>query len=148
MPIRITFVRQWRGYDRVVWIDIAKFNAAWRRERGFYLRLNSPNRTASWIVRLNFRKIPMPHVYVGEGGEVSFTDGRHRFAWFRDHGIKAIPVTVPTKKYAEIARRFYGSRRRRVRLPKAVFREAILQVAKEDERRAQLEASWAAHITA
>jgi hypothetical protein len=142
MSIRITFTRQWGGYDRVVWIDVAKFNAAWRRERRYYLRLNSPNRTACWIVRLNFRRIPMPHVYVGEDGEVSFTDGRHRFAWFRDHGVKAIPVTVATKKDAEIARRLYGSRRKSVRLNKATFREAFLRVARTEERHARLAASF------
>jgi hypothetical protein len=142
MSIKLTFKRQWRGDDRIVWIDIAIFNTVWRRESGYYLPLNSPNRTACWIVQLNFRKIPMPHVYVGQDGVVSFTDGRHRFAWFRDHGVTAIPVTVSTKKDVEIARRLYGSRRRTVRLPKNIFREAILMIAAEDERRAQLEASW------
>lgn len=132
MSIRLTFKRQWGGYDRVVWIDIAKFNAAWRRERGLYLRRNSPNRTAYWIALLNFRKIPMPHVYVGVDGQVSFTDGRHRFAWFRDHGVRAIPVTVATKNDVEIAQRFYGSRRRSVRVAKSLFCEALLQVCERE----------------
>jgi hypothetical protein len=43
----------------------------------------------------------MPHLSVDGDDAVSFTDGRHRFAWIRDHGAQAIPVTA----YVETASR-------------------------------------------
>lgn len=76
----------------------------------------------------------MPHVYVSEDGQVSFTDGRHRFAWFRDRGVKAMPVTVATAKEAFVAKRFFGSRRRTIQVHEAAFREALIVVANEKER--------------
>jgi hypothetical protein len=92
MQIKLTFIRQWGGSDRIVWIDIDKLDKAWRRDRTYYLSRGIPNRTAAWITRLNFRRIPMPHLGVDDKGIVSFTDGRHRFAWFRDQGALAIPL--------------------------------------------------------
>jgi hypothetical protein len=127
--IALTFVRQWGGSDRVVWVDIARANESWRRERGYYLRRGAPNRTADWIVRLGFRRIPMPHVSVDDAGRFNFTDGRHRFGWFRDQGVKAMPVTVATKGDAELAKRRFGSRRRTVRVPASVFEKATQRVA-------------------
>lgn len=121
MLVAIKFVRQWRGSDRIVWIDISKLNKSWRRERSYYLPRGTPNRTADWISRLSFRRVPMPHVALDERDDVSFTDGRHRFAWFRDHGVKAMPVTIATKTEAEKLRKLYGSRRRSVRLSLSLF---------------------------
>jgi hypothetical protein len=143
MFVTLKFVRQWGGNDQIVWVDIAKLNNAWRRDRGYYLARNSPNRTAAWIARLGFRKIPMSHICVEATGDVSFTDGRHRFAWFRDHGIKAVPVTVATRKDAAVTRRFYGSRRRSVRIKKSVFRLAFVKVAELKERQRAAEVFWA-----
>lgn len=34
-------------------------------------------------------------VYVTDKGEIQFTNGRHRFAWLRDQGLKKIPVVMP-----------------------------------------------------
>ena len=147
MLLKLNFIRQFGGADRIVWIDVLKFNSAWRRDRGYYISRNGPNRTAPWIVRLRFRKIPMPHVYVGEDGEVSFTDGRHRFAWFRDNGVRAMPVTVATNKEAEIAKRLFGSRRRSIQIDEDVFRNAFVIVAKENERRRNQEALWRGSVS-
>ena len=35
---------------------------------------------------------------------VAIADGRHRFAWMRDHGAEALPVAVPKSEAAEVAR--------------------------------------------
>jgi hypothetical protein len=121
MQVKLTFIRQWGGSDRIVWIDTARLNSSWRRDRSYYLPRGVPNRTAAWIVRLNYCRIPMPHVSLDEKGVVSFTDGRHRFAWFRDHGVEAIPVTAPTRKEAELIKRKFGSRRRTVRMLSSEF---------------------------
>ena len=38
--------------------------------------------------------IEVPEVSVGSDGSVSFTNGRHRWAWLRDQGAKVIPVMM------------------------------------------------------
>jgi hypothetical protein len=128
MPVTLKFVRQWGGNDQIVWVDVARLNASWRRDTGYYLPRRSPNRTREWIARLGFRRVPMPHIALDENGIVTFTDGRHRFAWFRDQGVKAIPVTVATKNEAKIVKRRFGSRRRTVQLPQTVFRNGSVLV--------------------
>jgi len=85
--------------DAVVWVDMAKLDAAWRRDSG-YVGLGGrgslhPGRYESvgrWIVRTG--KLFMPCVSLGSNDEVTFTDGRHRVAWLRDHGVKALRVAV------------------------------------------------------
>lgn len=128
--ITLKFVRQWGGSDRIVWVDIERANESWRRETGYYLRRGAPNGTAGLIEHLGFRRIPMPHVCVDEVGRFTFTDGRHRFGWFRDRGVKAIPVTVATKGEADLVRRRFGSRRRAVRLPMSIFQSRPLSISK------------------
>lgn len=36
----------------------------------------------------------MPLVSVNRHDQIRFTDGRHRFAWVRDHGAEALPVAT------------------------------------------------------
>ena len=86
MPGRraIRWVRQWGGSDRVVWINVAKLDAAWRAaEPDFYLGLGGGPmdgihyryaRFGRWLAHLQGR-VWMPHIGIYEGG-VSFTDGR------------------------------------------------------------------------
>lgn len=38
--------------------------------------------------------IEVPEVYVDQDGIASFTNGRHRFAYMRDIGLKRIPVAM------------------------------------------------------
>ena len=38
--------------------------------------------------------IEASEVYVGDDGRVGFTNGRHRYAWLRDHGLTSIPVAM------------------------------------------------------
>lgn len=54
-------------------------------------------------------EIAMPRVYIDTSGNVSFADGRHRFAAARDAGIKTIPVTVPADDLKAV-RRLIGKR--------------------------------------
>jgi hypothetical protein len=42
---------------------------------------------------------------------VGISDGRHRFAWLRDHGAKALPVAAPIGDVNEV-RRLVGSKAR------------------------------------
>ena len=55
-------------------------------------------------------------VCLDQDGEISFTDGRHRFAWLRDHGLKVLPVQVPPEKALLIEARF-GTTSRMSSLP-------------------------------
>lgn len=41
--------------------------------------------------------IDSSEISVSEDGEISFTNGRHRFAWLRDQGAKTIPVAMNKK---------------------------------------------------
>jgi hypothetical protein len=58
----------------------------------------------------------MPHVGLTDEGYIVFSDGRHRFAWLRDHGLLTLPVTVSPDIEVEVRRRF-GTKSRISRLP-------------------------------
>ncbi len=50
----------------------------------------------------------MAYISLDEAEHVRFTDGRHRFAWVRDHGATALPVaTAPDR--AERMRTLFGA---------------------------------------
>lgn len=89
---------QWGFGDAVVWLDVAKADAAWKRDADYYIPIGAPENHhryrefGTWLLRAN-RVVWMPHVTLWRG-QLSFTDGRHRFAWIRDHGADAMPVTT------------------------------------------------------
>ncbi|WP_408580452.1 plasmid fertility inhibition factor family protein [Burkholderia cepacia] len=56
------------------------------------------------------RAIIIPTISIADG-TVSFTDGRHRFAWLRDHGLRALPVEVDQDS-AETCRTCFGTTER------------------------------------
>lgn len=125
MPARFRILhwkRQWSDL-RIVWISVAKLDLAWQRgpsadyfepgsldpSYGRYARIGK-------LVEVFKGRIWMPTVSPAEGGAVSFTDGRHRFSWMRDYGIKHMPVgTSPCCR--EELRRLCGTRVRTCRLP-------------------------------
>ena len=98
--------------DAVVWVDIQKLNAAWPRdhlyiEKGGRGKSHQPKRYrrfGKWV--MGGDAVEMPAIAVSLDGEVTFTDGRHRFAWLRDHGAKALPVAVDPKDAALVKFRF------------------------------------------
>lgn len=112
-------------YDEIVWIDVAKLDQSWRHDGIYYVRPGGePGQSISvaryerfgrWIADHD-ETIWMPHVGFNDEGHVSFTDGRHRFAWLRDHGVRSLPVTVSLETAAEVDRRF-GTESRISRLP-------------------------------
>jgi hypothetical protein len=107
----------------IVWVIVRKLDESWKKDDD-RLRRGSCNHHSfgDWLRR---RYSPqwlanMPHVgYVELNGRefISFTDGRHRFAWCRDHGVKAMPVTVEGRKEAAIVRKLFGSTSRVCRIP-------------------------------
>lgn len=92
--------------DEIVWIDIRRFNSIWLRDdpdRHFdpieaaaqpkYVRFDK------WIAAAN-EPVIMPHVGAANGW--AFSNGRHRFCWFRDNGFASLPVTVWCQSAAEL----------------------------------------------
>jgi hypothetical protein len=74
----------------VVWVDVPRFDAAWKAHEGQSELYIAPRPTPrSW----NRGWYSMPEVWF-DGAALSFQNGRHRFAWVRDHGGKRIPVAV------------------------------------------------------
>jgi hypothetical protein len=84
--------------DVIVWVDVAKADTLWQRD-SFYIPLSAPDhrgkyeRFGQWLARAQC-PVEMAHVSVGDANSLSFSNGRHRFAWVRDHGANAVPVTI------------------------------------------------------
>ena len=114
---RLEWIHQWPPGDAIVWIDVTKLNAAWRRERGYYISVRGRGsrykytRFGQWLGTA-IGPIWMWHIGIDDqSGQVGFTDGRHRFAWLRDHGVLALPITCEPEQATEIRQRF-GTRKR------------------------------------
>jgi hypothetical protein len=109
--------------DVVVWVSVARLDASWHHHVSYYVGPHATGpgnampsrykRFGEWLAE--GRQVWMPHIGLS-GRHVSFSDGRHRFAWLRDNGVKALPVTVSPQIAAEIQRRF-GTKTRISRLP-------------------------------
>lgn len=110
--------------DPIVWISVVKLDASWRHDAPYYVGKRAigpgtgdPSRYkkfGDWFVEGH--KIWMPHVGLTDEGYIVFSDGRHRFAWLRDHGLLTLPVTVSPDIEVEVRRRF-GTKSRISRLP-------------------------------
>lgn len=101
-----------RQKRKLVYVDAAKFDQAWAKDRNFYV---GPGGTGAAIsgryerfkafFEDNDDPIIASTVHVREDGHVGFTDGRHRFAYLRDIGMPSIPVTMNRIEIAR-ARKF------------------------------------------
>ena len=108
--------------DPVVWINVPKLDTSWKHDSDFYVSRGA--RGGETADRLKYRKfgawfrqslpVLMPRITI-DNGRISFTNGRHRFAWLRDHGVCALPVTISPGKVAEV-RRLFGTKSRTSRL--------------------------------
>jgi hypothetical protein len=97
--------------DETVWIAVAKVDASWKKNHAEYVGANGSGAAIGdryrqfgiWFEKGEAVWIP----WVGlEEGEIGFTDGRHRFAWLRDHGVRAMPIDVDPEIAQEMRRRF------------------------------------------
>ena len=111
--------------DQVVWIDVSKFDRDWRQDPYAYVGpggqfgiVNALGNRYDQFGRWFDRGLPieMPEVGIADRGGVYFKNGRHRFAWMRDHGVHALPVAVSPEDVAELTRRC-GTGERTTRLP-------------------------------
>lgn len=95
----------------VVWIDVVKVDLAWATSVNYVSQgggcAGIPARYelfGQWFER----KEPLQIASIDLIGQtIEFIDGRHRFAWLRDHGVEIMPVHVTPDK-AEMVRRWFG----------------------------------------
>lgn len=111
----------WNAPDDVaVWVSVAKVDEAWRLDKGFYIGAGGSGASIEkrygdfglWLASSNAR-IELPIVAI-EDGVVSFSDGRHRFAWLRDHGVRAMPLQVSVEQAEEFQERFGVTERKSI----------------------------------
>jgi hypothetical protein len=95
---------------------VAKLDATWCEEcSDYYLGADLRNwpssgmsyrykRFGEWIVGSS---APIRMSFAGlDSGRLSFGDGRHRFAWIRDHGVEALPMEASRATVQQFADRF------------------------------------------
>lgn len=70
----------------------------WKRDHGFYIGKNGEDqikdryqRFGKWLQDNELIEAPTVSIM---NNKVSFYNGRHRFAWLRDHGHEIIPVAM------------------------------------------------------
>ncbi|WP_414655824.1 plasmid fertility inhibition factor family protein [Frateuria sp.] len=103
----------WNAPDDVaVWISVSKLDEAWRLDHEYYVGAGGDGaviddryeRFGEWLTSTH-GCVELPDVAINDG-VVSFSDGRHRFAWLRDHGVQAMPVQVSPEQAQEFRERF------------------------------------------
>lgn len=96
--------------DPYVLVDVGKVDQAWKKSGSGYVGSTGEGGIAGRYDRFEkFWKeghtIVAPVISVRENGAVEFTNGRHRFAYLRDQGMKRIPVSMDTE-YLKLAKKF------------------------------------------
>ncbi len=86
----------------LVKINVANFDAAWKNGKSGNLYIgpnghggitNRYEKFGKWLSTAN-QPIEASTVGVDSTGSVSFFDGRHRYSYLRDHGVKTIMVAM------------------------------------------------------
>ena len=115
----VTFVPPQGHGLKTVMVDVAKFDASLAKDKSFYVEPGGVGRSAiagryrdfgEFIGKARSQKIPIEQtvVHVDAKGRASIGDGRHRWAWFRDHGAKTLPVSVD-RTIADRVKKLYGA---------------------------------------
>jgi hypothetical protein len=103
--------------DEIVWVSVRKIERSWIKRPDEYVGPGGTGKAiagrykkvGAWIQLGN--PLWMPWIVLADDGEISFTDGRHRFAWLRDHGVIALPIQVPSYCAEAVQTRFGTSAR-------------------------------------
>lgn len=100
--------------QRTVWVDVAKLDAGFQRDKDFAIKPGGKGAVAGRLAEFRrfLRKdvaIEQPEVTIDDDGTVSFTNGRHRFAVLRDMGLARIPVSVDRSQVG-LARKLFGAK--------------------------------------
>lgn len=85
------------GYHLVFVND--KFEKHFSQNESFYVGANGVGgigkryeKLGEWLQEAEY--ITVPDVYIAPNGSIMFGNGRHRYAWMRDHGVSDIPVAM------------------------------------------------------
>ncbi|WP_322080108.1 plasmid fertility inhibition factor family protein [Burkholderia cenocepacia] len=101
--------------DPVIWAAVDSLDVVWRDTPEYVGRegrgsdQDGKYEAVGEFLRctIGTRAIIIPTISIADG-TVSFTDGRHRFAWLRDRGLRALPVEVDQDS-AETCRTWFGT---------------------------------------
>ncbi|KAB8049589.1 hypothetical protein GCN78_17000 [Janthinobacterium rivuli] len=84
--------------DVPVWVSVAKLEREWQRSKNEYIGAGGDSAMpgkyenfGKWIISASH--VEMPEVCIVDGF-VRFSNGRHRFAWLRDHGMTTLQVSI------------------------------------------------------
>ena len=94
-------------------VSVSMLDKLWQRDRGFYI---APGASGSNEIKGRYerfdqfykqdpsRDIEAPEIGLTDNphAPIAFDDGRHRFAWARDHGVDEIMVLVPAEQAGSI----------------------------------------------
>lgn len=76
-----------------------KFDQQFSKNEDFYVGPNGTGgignryaRFGDWLDGANF--VTVPDVSITSAGTINFDNGRHRYAWMRDHGAVRVPVAM------------------------------------------------------
>lgn len=103
--------------DAVVWVEVIRVEQSFAINPSHYVgpggaSAGQPSKYATvGLLIESGRTVWMPFLDIRDAGQISFTDGRHRFAWVRDHGAAALPVATNPARASKLASLF-GSRLR------------------------------------
>jgi hypothetical protein len=100
--------------EQLVTVDTKKLDAAWSRDKGFYLSPdNTENRIGNRYERFQqWRKdnpntpVEAPRVGLRNGDTVGFDNGRHRFSVLRDQGYPTVQVLVDKSQVDDFKKKF------------------------------------------
>lgn len=100
--------------DAVVWVDVELVNQSASKDHNFYVGPKGEGGISGRYDRFDKwmgqgEAVEMPEITLTDSEEISFINGRHRFAWMRDQGIRELPVAV-SGGVADAVERKYGSR--------------------------------------
>jgi hypothetical protein len=128
----IKIILRARDEHLLVGVKVQQFDAAWSRETDLYVgphgRIKNGGEAhryfyfGHWLAIRDPQEehVIAPIIHVCEDGSVGFENGRHRFAFLRDHGVNVMPVAM-TPDAIENARRYgylhhvYATRVRTIR---------------------------------
>jgi len=98
--------------DALVWLAIPLIESSFALDQSYYVGgggTGMGQRGRYENIGRHFRSgrpMWMPHLGLSAEGAITFTDGRHRFAWVRDHGAAALPVTTDPDQASVLVARF------------------------------------------
>jgi hypothetical protein len=92
---------------------VAKIDASWASDCASYISAGGVGGIDERYERFGIwledwaKPVELPMLCIDDiTGGIAFTDGRHRFAWLRDHGATAIQAQAPSYCADEVAQKF------------------------------------------